>query len=97
MAERVKKGSSRDSPTFSNCCNNGIVQVPPERDFPIYLHELLAHPGSKARQFRKNILSYNNSKSMAFLTENWIESGPGVSHYNLAITIQGRIYQRIGA
>lgn len=87
MAERVKM-SSRDNSTFSNCCNNGIVQVPPERHLLIYLRKISTNSESQARYFRKNIRSNNNIMSVASVTANWIERGPGVSRYNPKIKIQ---------
>ena len=57
--ERNIKSSKNSTPMFSVCCQDGQVQLPPERPPPAYLASLL-HGGEKTEHFRLNIWAYNS-------------------------------------
>lgn len=58
-AERNNKGLKHQQPTFSICCRNGQVSLPPERQPPPFLKELLSG-GPKTAHYKKNIRIYNS-------------------------------------
>lgn len=66
---------SRISTTFSDCFINEKVNLPAERDPPIFLSKFLTNCGSQARHFRKHVRDYNNAISITSVTTNWIEKG----------------------
>lgn len=58
-AERNNKEEKKKPPTFSICCRNGQVKLPPERKPPKFLADLL-QGGSRTNHFKKHIRIYNS-------------------------------------
>lgn len=52
--ERNNKGAKYSDPTFSLCCRDGQVRLPPEKQPPPYLASLLSGD-DKTAHFMKNI------------------------------------------
>nr|XP_017221481.1 PREDICTED: uncharacterized protein LOC108198228 [Daucus carota subsp. sativus] len=61
--ERNNKSNMNAAPTFSLCCKNGAVLLPPEELPPEPLASLL-NGGSNSAHFRQNIRVYNNMFAM---------------------------------
>lgn len=57
--EHNNKSTKNNAPTFSLCCKDGQVQLPPESPPPPFLASLLTG-GEKNAHFMKNIRSYNS-------------------------------------
>ena len=53
--------------TFSACCANGNVKLPPLKDPPYLLKNLLTGNTQRDKQFCDNIRAYNSSLTFAFL------------------------------
>lgn len=54
--ERVKKSQRKSCPTFSICCEEGNVRLPPIQPPPEFLRELLSHEGGLDHQnFKKTL------------------------------------------
>lgn len=53
------------APRFSNCCSNGDVAYPPQRDTPPELTRLLFGNDATSKEFRKNSRKYNSVFQMA--------------------------------
>lgn len=57
--ERNNKASKKSAPTFSICCKDGKIQLPPERPPPPFLASLL-NGSEKSAHFKLNIRHYNS-------------------------------------
>lgn len=58
--ERLKKPGKSNVIRFILCCIEGIVRLPPFRETPVFLDELMDYKGGKrSRRFRDNIRVYN--------------------------------------
>ena len=63
----VGKLSQSDTITFSACCGNGNIKLPPLKDPPDLLKNLLTGNTQRHKQFRDNIRAYNSSLAFASL------------------------------
>ncbi|XP_074352042.1 uncharacterized protein LOC141691202 [Apium graveolens] len=57
--ERNNKSSMNSTPTFTLCCKDGQVRLPPEKKPPPFLASLLSG-GEKSSHFKKNMRPYNS-------------------------------------
>lgn len=93
--ERNNKSSKNNVPTFSLCCKDGQVQLPPERPPPPFLANLLSG-GEKSAHFMKNIRTYNSMfqfTSMGGKIDRKINDGNGPYCFKL----NGMNYHLIGS
>ena len=65
--KHVGKLSPSDTVTFSACCANGNVKLPPLKDPPDLLKNLLTGNTQRHKQFCDNITAYNSSLAFASL------------------------------
>ena len=65
--KHVGKLSQSDTVTFSACCANGNVKLPPLKDPPDLLKNLLTGNTQRHKQFCDNIRAYNSSLAFASL------------------------------
>lgn len=94
-AERNNKSNKYHSPTFSMCCKNGQVDLPPERQPPTFLKELLSG-GPKTAHYKKNIRIYNSMFAFTSLggkIDNKINKGRAPYTFKLC----GQNYHLIGS
>lgn len=94
-AERNNKATKNKRPTFSMCCRNGQVYLPPERQPPPYLADLLKG-GPKTAHYKKNIRIYNSLYAFTSLggkIDNRINRGRAPYTFKLS----GQNYHLIGS
>lgn len=94
-AERNNKSTKYHSPIFSVCCKNGRVELPPERQPPSFLAELLSE-GPKTAHYKKNIRIYNSMFAFTSLggkIDNKINKGRAPYTFKLS----GQNYHLIGS
>ena len=65
--KHVGKLSQSDTITFSACCGNGNIKLPPLKDPPDLLKNLLTGNTHRHKQFHDNIRAYNSSLAFASL------------------------------
>ena len=65
--KHVGKLSQSDTITFSVCCGNGNMKLPPLKDPPDLLKNLLTGNTQRHKQFCENIRAYNSSLAFASL------------------------------
>lgn len=75
-AERTVESMKSTTPAFGTCCNHGKVRLPPPRNPPDVLRNLLHASDAQCVQFRTNIRAYN--MALAF-TSLGVASGPDVN------------------
>lgn len=75
-AERTAESMKSATPAFGTCCNHGKVRLPPPRNPPDVLRNLLHASDAQCVQFRTNIRAYN--MALAF-TSLGVASGPDVN------------------
>ena len=63
----VGKLSQSDTITFSACCGNGNIKLPPLKDPPDLLKNLLTGNTQRNKQFCDNIRAYNSNLAFASL------------------------------
>jgi hypothetical protein len=66
MAERLSH-SSNANPLFGGCCLSGKIRLPLLEDVPQTLRRLLESPDDDAKEFRKNIRTYNSALAFTSL------------------------------
>ncbi|CAL1354993.1 unnamed protein product [Linum trigynum] len=87
---------SHSNPVFPLCCKEGKVKLPPRREPPDFLKELLHSSTPRSRHFREAIRIYNAMFSFISLggkVDRGINAGGGVYVYS----ISGQIYHNIGS
>lgn len=95
-AERNNKGFKHHNPTFSMCCRNGQVVLPPERQPPPFLAELLSGGGPRTAHYKKTIRIYNSLYAFTSLggkIDNKINRGRAPWTFKLS----GQNYHLIGS
>ncbi|CAN1799656.1 ATP-dependent DNA helicase PIF1 [Linum perenne] len=83
-------------PTFSLCCNGGKIRLPPARQPPQYLKELMTSEDSECRHFREYIRVYNGVfcfTSMGGKVQHTLNSGNAPYIYSIG----GQIFHRLGS
>lgn len=94
-AERNNKSNKYANPTFSICCRNGQVKLPPERQPPPFLANLLSG-GPRTSHYKKLIRIYNSLFAFTSLggkVDNKINRGRAPYTFKL----QGQNYHLIGS
>lgn len=94
-AERNNKSTKHHAPTFSICCRNGQVKLPPERQPPLFLANLLSG-GPNTAHYKKTIRIYNSLFAFTSLggkVDNRINKGRAPYTFKL----QGQNYHLIGS
>ncbi|CAI0430374.1 unnamed protein product, partial [Linum tenue] len=87
-----KSGSSK----FSLCCKKGKVKLPPAREPPEFLRDLLQSNSEAGKHFRDCIRMYNGVfcfSSMGGKIDHALNNGRGV----YVFSIGGQIYHQIGS
>ena len=81
--------------TYSKCCNNGKIKLPPVRPPPPYVKELLLGISPSAKIFKNKARAFNTKSSFASVTmkQSLFPSTRGVP----AMRISGSVYHNIGA
>lgn len=94
--ERVKQPAPSD-PSFSTCCQRRPFKFPPRSEVSMVLRELLTRSGTDARQFRGALPAFNAVLFMTSMTANYVKTGQDSSKLNPTMTVQGEVYNFIGA
>ena len=95
--KRVDISKSTPKPTFSLCCKQDMIKLPPPKSTPPFLDNLLHYQGgSRSSKFRENIRTYNSLfqfTSLGGKIDTSINSrvGPYIFRFN------GQNYHRIGS
>ncbi|CAL1382226.1 unnamed protein product [Linum trigynum] len=87
---------SHTNPKFSLCCKQGKVKLPPRRNPPEFLKQLLESENPLSRHFRQFIRQYNGVFcfiSLGGKVDRNINDGRGVYVYSIG----GQIYHSIGS
>ncbi|XP_018461372.2 uncharacterized protein LOC108832383 [Raphanus sativus] len=91
LSESTGTDSRTGEPTFLICCNHGQIRLPPIKQPPALLGELL-----QSRSFRDNIRVYNSVlafTSIGMKMDNSVVHAPGP----YTVRIQGQTHHRIGS
>ena len=64
---KVKVGKEFSHFTFSSCCGNGSISLPPIKEPPAELKQLFTVNNPQGRQFREHLREYNNAFTFASL------------------------------
>lgn len=94
--EERNSGTSKREPVFSLCCAAGKVTLPPFQNPPAVLHRLFTSMDQDAKEFRKNIRSYNNCFSFTSngaKVDQRFAGGGGPYTYRIC----GELHHRIGS
>ena len=95
--ERIKKSKRQSCPTFSICCEEGKVRLPPIQPPPEFLRELLSHEGGpRSSKFQENIRAYNSIfafTSMGANVDDSVNDKPGPYIFR----INGQNHHKIGS
>lgn len=94
--DRVKN-NTRENPKFLDTYNYGKVHFALDIESLQCIQDLYKSRQPKAMYSRSNERSDNSAASMASVTANWQEEGPGESGFNITVALQERILQSIGA
>ncbi|KAL3625905.1 hypothetical protein CASFOL_030434 [Castilleja foliolosa] len=96
LDERTLKKGTSTNPTYSRCCQGGIVDLPRLVEPPTFLSELLHGNSSRSKHFQENIRSYNSMfcfTSMGGKIDHDINKGSGPRIFRL----NGQNYHMIGS
>ncbi|KAL3651503.1 hypothetical protein CASFOL_004505 [Castilleja foliolosa] len=96
LDERLLREGSSANPSYSGCCQGGIVDLPLLIEPPVFLSDLLHGNSSKSKHFQENIRSYNSMfcfTSMGGKIDNDINKGSGPRIFRL----HGQNYHLIGS
>ena len=91
ILESTGTDSKTGEPTFTICCNHGQIKLPPIKQLPALLEELL-----RTRWFRDTIRVYNSIlafTSIGMKMDYSVVHAPG----SYTIRIQGQTHHRIGS
>lgn len=86
-------GSLGINATFSTCCMQGKILLPPLHEPPDILKNFLTDDSPQAKHFRKNIRGFNSSLAFASLG---VKEDLLQSHGPYTFRISGSVYHRIG-
>lgn len=93
--ERLNSNKGTTTPTFGICCKQGKIDLPPLREPPPYLRNLLRSEGQDSVNFKENIRSYNSMfsfTSMGGVVDKEINTSKGPYVFRL----HGQNYHHIG-
>jgi hypothetical protein len=98
--------SSKREPRF-RCCEGGKIQLPPIKDTPRELRDLLSQTEVNAqgervftlrsREFLQRIRAYNNAVSFTSLGAKIDHTITNNAHNVYSLRVQGEVYHRAGA
>jgi len=95
--ERIKKLTNSSSPKFNLCCGNGKVALPPTKEPPAYLKDLIFNATTPSRKhFLDNIRAYNTMfsfTSMGGKVDHTVTNSRGPYSFRL----YGENYHRLGS
>lgn len=89
----LHNGSLGINATFSTCCMQGKIVLPPLHEPPDILKKFLTDDSPQAKHFRKNIRGFNSSLAFASLG---VKEDLLQSHGPYTFRISGSVYHRIG-
>ena len=93
-AEKKSKGS-RPPQLFESCCKKGSVWLPPWRDLPSYLQQLLRSDEPCAQWFRQQIRQYN--AALTFTSVNYgVDQRPSIQRGPTYFQIHGELFHLHG-
>ena len=84
------KGERPSDKTFTQCCRKGKVVLPPPKECPAPLAQIMQNNHPKAKSFMRKIRTYNNAHAFASMRAT-ISSPPGRGPY--CFRIHGQIYR----
>ena len=93
--ERLNSNKGTTTPSFGICCKQGKIDLPPLREPPPYLRNLLRSEGQDSVNFKENIRSYNSMfsfTSMGGVVDKEINTRKGPYVFRL----HGQNYHHIG-
>uniref|UniRef100_A0A453BY95 Helitron helicase-like domain-containing protein n=1 Tax=Aegilops tauschii subsp. strangulata TaxID=200361 RepID=A0A453BY95_AEGTS len=93
--ERLNSNKGTKTPSFGICCKQGKIDLPPLREPPPYLRNLLRSEGQDSVNFKENIRSYNSMfsfTSMGGVVDKEINTRKGPYVFRL----HGQNYHHIG-
>ncbi|KAL3655874.1 hypothetical protein CASFOL_000270 [Castilleja foliolosa] len=96
LDERLPREGSSSNPSYSGCCQGGIVDLPRLLEPPVFLSDLLHGNHSRSKHFQENIRSYNSMfcfTSMGGKIDHDINKGSGPRIFRL----HGQNYHSIGS
>lgn len=89
----LHNGSLGINATFSTCCMQGKILLPPLHEPPDILKNFLTDDSPQAKHFRKDIRGFNSSLAFASLG---VKEDLLQSHGPYTFRISGSVYHRIG-
>jgi hypothetical protein len=93
-----KKETYRNKqPTYTNCCKNGMIKIPPYKEPPTFLSQLVNNKESAiSKHFLQKIRQYNSLFAFTSMGANIIKDmNKGEGPY--VFRINGQIHHRIGS
>ena len=96
MGKRLAK-SSKWSPKFTTCCNNGEIQLPLLQRPPEPLLHLLTGVDNQSHEFRSNIQQYNAALAFTSLGVKIDHSVTGAPGGPYVLCVNGEVCHRVGA
>ena len=89
------KGSMAQKGTFSFCCSHGDVKIPPVKEPPSLLKDLLTGGTQRDHNFRKNIRVYNSILAFASMLLTGEEYNFKSQKQPYCYRINGQVYHQI--
>ena len=96
MGKRLAKSSKR-SPKFTTCCNNGEIRLPLLQRPPEPLLHLLTGVDNQSREFRSNIQQYNAALAFTSLGVKIDHSVTGAPGGPYVLCVNSKVCHRVGA
>jgi len=93
--ERLRPKVKTKKPTFGMCCKQGKIRLPPRKNPPNYLDNLLNGEGEDSKNFRENIRSYNSMFSFTS-TGGVVDKEINKGHGPYVFRMHGQNYHHIG-
>ena len=95
-ALQLKEGSE-GRPSFGMCCHHGRVQLPPPRELPRLLRNLLIEEDQHSKEFLTNVRAYNSAFQLASHVYTNPDQGQRRAALPSSFRIQGRPCHLIGS
>ena len=93
--ERLRPKVKTKKPAFGMCCKQGKIRLPPRKNPPNYLDNLLNGEGEDSKNFRENIRSYNSMFSFTS-TGGVVDKEINKGHGPYVFRMHGQNYHHIG-
>ena len=93
--EKLSSSTARN-PKFGSCCLQGQIQLPPLREPPRVLREMLCGISPQSKAFRKNICQYNAAfafTSLGVKIDHAVTNAPGPYSFHIC----GELHHHSGA